>query len=266
MPAKDKLDPHRQDELDPEDVWKANPNPWRSWDGTTDLLNKRSYVKGPAGASDKDPNDNRRKHSFRKEVIWKLVIASLLFAGIWGMFEYETEWTVQGRAFVKQALTDEIDFGAAAAWYKETFAGAPSFIPIFQEEQEPAVGADGTVKLPVTAPLQEGVLIRTFAELLDGIELAGGSEAEVMAVETGRVLLLSEQGVDGSTIVIQHANGRVSIYGKLGQSEVKANDWVEAGDRIGYLQTAEGSEPSLLYFAVKENDRYIDPVDVIPLD
>lgn len=255
-----------REELDPEIVWKTNPNPWVSWSEDKGVSENKSFVKRPDLTNKKDPGNERSKHPFRKELKWKFAIAVLLFGAVWAMFRYDTEYTLKGQALVKQALTDEIDFAAAAAWYKETFAGAPSFIPIFEDNSEPAVGADGTVKLPIVAPLQGGSLVRTFAELLSGIELAGTSEEQVVAAETGRVLLLTDQSEQGSTIVIQHANKRVTIYGMLGKTDVQVNDWVEAGDPIGSLLKAEGTQPSLLYFAVKQNDLYIDPVGVIPID
>ncbi|MDQ8737396.1 M23 family metallopeptidase [Paenibacillus sp. LHD-38] len=255
-----------QEELDPEVVWKTNPNPWASWGDENGFMDKRTFVKPPDLTGKKDPRYGPGKHSFRKELKWKLAVALLLFAAVWALFHYDNEYTLKGQALVKQALTDEIDFATAAAWYKETFAGAPSFIPIFKDNNGDAVGADGTVKLPIVAPLEDGSLVRTFAELLSGIELAGKSEGQVVAAETGRVLLLTEQDEKGSTIVIQHANQRVTVYGLLGTTKVSVNDWVEAGDPIGNLLKAEGTQPSLLYFAVKQNDLYIDPVGVIPID
>jgi stage IV sporulation protein FA len=254
------------EEPDPETVWKSNPNPWASWGEDAGFGGKRSYVKAVDPSNRKDPTQERSRHTLRKEFAWKLLIAALLFGAIYAMFQYDNEYTRTGQAMVKQALVEEIDFAAAASWYKDTFAGAPSFIPIFEDKSEAAIGADGTVKLPIVAPLQEGALVRTFAELLNGIELAGQSEEQVVAAETGRVLDLSEQSDKGSTIVIQHANQRVTVYGLLGKTEVNVNDWVEAGDPIGSLLKSEDTQPSLLYFAVKQNGLYIDPVGVIPLD
>ncbi|CAM4196841.1 stage IV sporulation protein FA [Paenibacillus endophyticus] len=255
------------EELDPEVVWKTNPNPWASWSDDKGFMDNKNFVKPPDLTNKKDPNFGKNKHSFRKELKWKLVIAIMLFGAVWAMFHYDTSYTLKGQALVKEALSDEIDFAAAAAWYKDTFAGAPSFIPIFKDNSESAIGADGTVKLPIVAPLEGGSLVRTFAELLNGIELAGGSEEQVVAAETGRVLLLTDKDDNkGTTILIQHANQRVTVYGLLGKAEVSVNDWVEAGDPIGRLLKAEGSQPSLLYFAVKQNDQYIDPVGVIPID
>ncbi|WP_082361044.1 M23 family metallopeptidase [Bacillus sp. FJAT-28004] len=269
MPYKHEyFDEDEVEELDPEVVWKTNPNPWDNWKEDKGFIDKRRFVKGPDLSNHNEPGSGggKNNHTFGKELKWKLGIALLLFGAVWAMFRYDTVYTLKGQALVKQALTDEIDFAAAAAWYKETFAGAPSFIPIFQDNSEDVVGADGTVKLPIVTPLQGGSLIRTFAELLNGIELAGSSEAEVVAAETGRVLLLSDQSDQGSTIVIQHVNQRVTVYGMLGKTNVKVNDWVEAGDSIGNLLKSEGTQPSLLYFAVKQDNLYIDPVGVIPID
>ncbi|WP_171056146.1 M23 family metallopeptidase [Paenibacillus sinopodophylli] len=253
-------------ELDPELVWKTNPNPWESWRDDKGAMDTRSFVKPPDLTNKKDPDFGKNKHSFGKELRWKLVIAIILFGAVWAMFHYESEFTLKGQAIVKKALTDEIDFAAAADWYKGRFAGAPSFIPIFKDSNESAIGADGTVKLPIVAPIEDGALVRTFAELLNGIELAGPSEGQVVAAETGRVLLLTDKDEKGTTVVIQHANQRVTIYGLLGKAEVNVNDWVEAGDPVGSLLKSEGTQPSLLYFAVKQNDRYIDPLGVIPID
>jgi stage IV sporulation protein FA len=102
---------------------------------------------------------------------------------------------------------------------------------------------------------------------LNGVELAGTSKEQVSAIETGRVLVVSEaENGSGVTVVIEHANGRDSVYGKLGAATVKQNDWVEAGDGIGTLKETTSEEPSLLYFAVRQNNQYVDPVGVIPID
>lgn len=252
----------RSNELDPERAWKKHPNPWAAWGNEEERSPIRSFVKG-AGTANESAYPSHTKHSFRKEMQWKLVISLLLFGFVWVLFHYNNEWTLKGQAIVKQALTDEIDFAAAAAWYKETFAGAPSFIPIFENKPSDAIGVDGIVKQTIALPLKDGVLVRTFAELLNGIELAGPSETEVVAAETGKVILVTEER---NRIMIQHANKRVTVYGGLGEAAVKVNDWVETGDRIGKLRKTDGGMQSLLYFAVKEDDRYVDPMGVISLD
>lgn len=253
------------DELDPEKLWKTNPNPWLGWE-TGEGKNGR-FVPEYATMYETDDGGSGRKPFLRNELKWKAIIAAVLFAAIWGVFHNESPLAQKGQTVVKNALTEEMDFTAVATWYKETFAGAPSFIPIFNNVQKEAESANGSVELPVVSPLPDGAIVRTFAELLNGIELAGSSKEEVSAIETGRVLVVSEAEKDkGFTVVIEHASGRSSVYGKLGAASVQANDWVEAGDTIGTLQEAAGEEPSVLYFAVRQDNQYVDPVGVIPID
>ncbi|MCR2802635.1 M23 family metallopeptidase [Paenibacillus soyae] len=248
---------------DPELAWKKNPNPWAGWDnGSPSTSGARSFVKSQH-TDDFEPPEGGGWGSLRKSFAWKLILSAALFGGIWMMFELDHPLAQQGQQFVKEAMTDEMNFDAVALWYKDVFAGAPSFIPIFEERGGGAALVDGEPNTPVVAPIEEAVIVRTFAELLNGIELAGESGAPVVAVETGRVIQVTEKG---DSILIQHANDRITIYGKLGTANVAVNDWVEAGQQIGSLQTAVDGEQSFLHFAVKQNDRYMDPLDVIPID
>ncbi|MDQ6418623.1 M23 family metallopeptidase [Paenibacillus sp. LHD-117] len=249
---------------DPELAWKRNPNPWSAWSEESREGNMpRSFVRQTRTYEDSVLPPRSGWTRFRKDLQWKAVVALLLFGGVYGMFQYHADWSQKGQQLVKQALTDEFDFAAAAVWYKEVFAGAPSFIPMFQGDPSDALGVDGGVKGTVVVPIQEASLIRTFAELLNGVELAGASEAPVAAAETGRVIVVTKER---DSVLIQHANNRVTVYGKLGGATVSVNDWVEAGDPIGKLQKAADGGQSLLYFAVKQDDRYMDPLDVITID
>lgn len=250
---------------DPELAWKRNPNPWSSWNESGDASGgTRSFVRQTRTYDDSERPEQGWWGRFLRSLRWKAIAALLAFGAIYGMFQYEADWSLRGQQFVKQALTDEFDFAAASVWYKQAFAGAPSFIPMFRDTSEGALGVNGEVASgTVVVPIQDASLIRTFAELLNGIELAGASEAPVSAAETGRVIVVTE---DKESVIIQHANHRVTVYAKLGDASVSVNDWVEAGETIGKLKKANESGQSLLHFAVKQNDRYVDPLEVITLD
>lgn len=246
--------------LDPELAWKTNPNPWAVWEDREQPNSPRRFVKSQHADDFQPPVKSWR--GLRKELAWKFILSALAFGAVWGMFEIEHPLAQHGQAFVREAMTEEINFEAVAIWYKDVFAGAPSFIPLFNSG-EGAELVDGKPNTPVVAPLEDAAVVRTFADLLSGVELAGASEAEVVAAETGRVIQVTERG---DSILIQHANNRMTIYGKLGSAAVAVNDWVEAGQLIGTLPAAQDGEYSYLHFAVKQNDRYIDPLDVIPFD
>ncbi|MNJ46820.1 Stage IV sporulation protein FA [compost metagenome] len=160
-----------------------------------------------------------------------------------------------------------MDFGAAEAWYKRNFGEAPTFIPIFRQSAEKGVKVNNANSF--AAPL-EGSIAGSFALSLKGVNIvpAGDSSAslQVKSVETGRVLSVGNDALTGETIVIQHASGYVSIYGHLNQSFVEKGDWVEGGDLIGKLPTVSEQVVPTLYFALKKDEQYMDPADVIPFD
>ncbi|MCU6711097.1 M23 family metallopeptidase [Paenibacillus sp. J5C_2022] len=249
--------------VDPELEWKRNPNPWERWGEYSDRGGTQGRSVGLRDHYEPEPPYPQRGHHFRKQLVRKFAIAIVLFIAVWGIFQWQHPWTVKAQTVVKEALTEEIDFAAVAGWYKSVFAGAPSFIPIFKDSNNEAIGVDGKMKTTVVSPLEGGVLLRTFAELLNGIELAGDSGAQVVAAERGRVVMVSRAG---DSVLLQHAGSRMTIYGKLGSSDVKVDDWVEAGDVIGVLREAPEEGHSPLYFAIKQDNQYVDPVGVIPLD
>ncbi|MDF2835431.1 MAG: Peptidase, partial [Paenibacillus sp.] len=132
--------------LDPELAWKRNPNPWSAWeDEPANGGPPRSFVRQTRTYDDSGEPPRGGWSRFRRGLQWKAIAALLVFGGIYGMFHYQADWTQRGQQFVKQALTDEFDFAAAAVWYKQAFAGAPSFIPMFQGDSSGAVGVDGGV-------------------------------------------------------------------------------------------------------------------------
>lgn len=248
---------------DPELEWKRNPNPWERWGDNAGRSGSLGRGVGLREQYETEPPYPQRGRHFRKQFMRKLVIAGVLFIAVWGIFQWRHPWSAKAQTVVKEALTEEMDFAVVAGWYRSVFAGAPSFIPIFKDSNEEAIGVDGKLKTTIVSPLEGGVLLRTFAELLNGIELAGDSGAQVVASERGRVVMVSRAG---DSVLLQHAGSRMTIYGKLGSSDVKVDDWVEAGDVIGVLKEAPEGGHSPLYFAVKQDNQYVDPVGVIPLD
>jgi stage IV sporulation protein FA len=252
--------PRNAIERDPERLWKSRQNPWESagW---------RLAPTAGTGGMQGDGGPPRSAGFIVRGLFIQSAIAAALFGIIYGMFRIDTPLAKQGQEVVTAALTDQIDFASAAAWYRETFAGAPSFIPLFGEDNADETKlAEGKVEMSVVKPLKDGTVVRSFAETLGGVEIAGKQGDPVLAAETGRVLLATEDDKTGQTVVIQHANNRVTVYGRLGELSVAANDWVEAGQPVGTLGPESEEGASLLFFAVKEKGRYVDPADVVPLD
>ncbi|SFJ10381.1 stage IV sporulation protein FA [Paenibacillus sp. UNC496MF] len=260
------LPARQRDEQDPERMWKANPNPWETagWN-IAPLPSKDVKAAKRGGPPPERPGGYR---FIVRGLFIQSAIAAAVFAIVFVMFKSDLPVAKKGQEAVTSALTENMDYSAASSLYRKWFAGAPSFIPIFGNgKSEESRLAEGAVELPIVSPLPAGTLVRSFAETLSGVDIAGSPEQTVLAAETGRVILVSKDADGGDTVVVQHANERVTVYSHLSGVIVAANDWVEAGKTLGKLQASkeEGGQ-SLLYFAVKEKGRYVDPADVVPID
>lgn len=255
--------PMQHMEQDPEKLWKSSSAPWLGLNRPGATYGDLAIEYPPIG-----PESNRGSR-FMRQLRLQIIVSAVLFGAIWGLFQLSGGMAESGQTVVTAALTDEFDFQTVEAWYDRTFAGSPAFIPLFGEEtKQEATAVEGTPHstLPIVSPLPKSTLIKSFAQSLGGIELAGSPGSSVAAAETGQVILVTPDSGKGQTVVIQHAGGRQTQYGQLASTSVSKDDWVEAGDVIGDLETGSGSESGVLYFAVKEDGRFIDPTDVIPLD
>ncbi|EES73049.1 peptidase, M23 family [Paenibacillus sp. oral taxon 786 str. D14] len=241
---------------DPELLWKRGQGRWQDpYAG--------AYGSGKGDDELMGPGPGKRS-TFWFAMFVRLVISTLLFAAIWGMNRYEPAWATPIRAFIAKSLTVEMDFQAAQAWYERNFGGAPSFIPIFKTNEDHGlrVGGAAGFSLPI-----EGSLASPFALSLKGVEIIPDTGSlQVKAIETGRVLRVAREAETGQTVTVQHAGGYVSVYGHLEQISVEKGDWLEGGDVLGSLPPRTQSPLPTLYFAIKKDDRYIDPADVIPFD
>ncbi|MFC6331573.1 peptidoglycan DD-metalloendopeptidase family protein [Paenibacillus septentrionalis] len=236
-----------QVERDPEKMWKNDRNHWNH-----------------VGVEEHEGiEEEHRSYSFFKHMKIQFVLAILLFGSMLAMNQLDHPIVNKTKTWIKHELQQSFDFVAIAAWYEQTFQGSPSFIPNFGTQSELVIANHPETAVETSSPVEGGVLLHSFAELLNGIEVAGAAGADVRAVEKGRVILVPEQQ---DSVIIQHANERMSIYTRLSTVEVEVSDWVEAGTVIGKLAPIAGEDYSVLFLAMKQKDRYIDPLELITLE
>lgn len=249
-------------EPDPELWWKEKQRQLkyesRGWEG----------VKGLSPTSNAPVPPASGKLNFVKLIrgfTMQAVLSGILFAAIWGWFKLELPGSPEAREWLISAVSTDMDFQAIEAWYGETFGGSPSFFPIgrnsvITEEVSAVLKPEDTV-----APVK-GRVVRSFSQSENGVQIAALAGSEVVAVYTGRVQQVTK-GSDGVTILVQHPNRVLTVYGNLENSAVKPNDWVETGQKLGQLNASgDNGNERLLYFAVQQNGKTMDPAEVIPFD
>jgi hypothetical protein len=86
------------------------------------------------------------------------------------------------------------------------------------------------------------------------------SDRSVMAIESGTVVGVTQGSSGHISIIIQHANGYVSIYKQLGEALVRKGQIVQSGAVIGSQATEPDSDKSIdLGFELWRNGTAVDP-------
>lgn len=235
-----------QEERDPEVLWKQG---YRGW--------------GELPEEDPPVRPGRFKRGFIK----RLAVSVILFGAVIGAFKWDAAFLHPAKLFIADSLHREMDFSAATVWYTDHFGGAPSFLPIFRNDDPSPLKVSASRKH--IAPLQ-GTIAQPFAITMKGIEIVpdqdGGGTQQVQSIDAGRVIEVSNSPELGTMVVIQHTATLTGVYGRLEETKLTVGSWVEEGDRIGQISASTSEQDQTFYFALKEGDTYIDPTEVISFD
>ena len=142
-----------------------------------------------------------------------------------------------------------------------------------QPETRPVTPAAPTV---IVVPLEGEAVAAFSADALqyndtladwrthEGLDIAAAEGAEVCAACAGTVASVTENDLLGTTVVLDHGDGRKTVYASLSADPpVKAGDSVRAGQVIGAVGNSALSETALgphLHFAVLQDEEPVDPL------
>jgi murein DD-endopeptidase MepM/ murein hydrolase activator NlpD len=101
----------------------------------------------------------------------------------------------------------------------------------------------------------------------NGIDIAAEAGTTVCAAADGTVYTTYDDDTMGTTVVIHHADGYVTVYSSLdSELSVSAGDKVLMGQAIGVVGNTALLESALgdhLHFSVSHNDKAMDPVEFL---
>lgn len=116
----------------------------------------------------------------------------------------------------------------------------------------------------------DGVVLRSFSTgriPYDGLLLAAPEGFRVHAAADGEVLFAGDQGTAfGLVVVVRHADDLVTVYGHLGESQVRAGDRLRVGQVIGAVGMSGGQDSPRLHFQVRRGRTAVDPRLFLPLN
>ncbi|MBE6976924.1 MAG: M23 family metallopeptidase [Ruminococcaceae bacterium] len=104
----------------------------------------------------------------------------------------------------------------------------------------------------------------------NGIDVAAESGTSVLAAADGKVYTIYEDDTMGTTVVIHHDEGYVTVYSSLdGELSVAVGDTVNMGQVIGCVGNTALLESAIgdhVHFAVRHNDAPMDPLEFLKLN
>ncbi|QHS22902.1 M23 family metallopeptidase [Virgibacillus sp. MSP4-1] len=219
----------------------------------------------PSIHSNRNPNQRNGKQQTEKNwipsFVFKALLAAIIFFSTAIILRVDSEAFQRPKAFLVNALTEEFPFARVQGWYRENL-GTPFAFMENKKNVEQAAGENGLI-LPVN-----GVISQSFQQNGEGVLIEAGDtdNMEVTSMKAGSVVFAGNKRDTGKTIVIQHADGTNSIYGHLNEMDVFQYQFVSRNEVIGSLDSQSSEGQPTLYFAIQEDQRFIDPVKVMQVD
>ncbi|KRG13315.1 M23 family metallopeptidase [Lederbergia galactosidilytica] len=206
-----------------------------------------------------DPNESIHP-LFKKEVFFmKIFISAILVLLIAIIFQSPSQKMEEARAGIKKTFEREFQFAVVADWYEEKFGQPLALFPVQSDSKRES--QQESFAMPVT-----GKILEPFSEEQQGIIMETGTEAKVEAISAGTVTFAGKKEGIGNTVIIQHSDYSETWYGKLEHISVKSLEKVKAGQIIGTVSSGEDRETGEFYFAIKQHDTFIDPIQVMKFE
>jgi murein DD-endopeptidase MepM/ murein hydrolase activator NlpD len=96
----------------------------------------------------------------------------------------------------------------------------------------------------------------------EGVDIATAFGSPVLCVEDGIVLEARRHGGYGNMVLIDHGNGRQTLYGHLKKYIVREGDQIRRGQQVGEVGSTGRSTGPHLHFEIIDNGRPVDPMKV----
>lgn len=107
-------------------------------------------------------------------------------------------------------------------------------------------------------------------ETHNGIDLQVANGSKVYSILDGKVIDVYSNVLEGTVVVVEHADGITSCYGSLSNDvSVEVGENISRGDEIGVVSTSANCEADAgahLHFSMFENNEKIDPTSYLNIE
>lgn len=102
-----------------------------------------------------------------------------------------------------------------------------------------------------------------YERMHNGVDMACASGTPIYAAKSGKVTIAGWGGQAGNYVSINHGDGFASIYMHMTNFIVRAGQYVNAGQVIGYVGSTGLSTGPHLHFGISYNGTYVNPMAYI---
>jgi len=202
---------------------------------------------------------------FNKEVFMlKILTSACLVLIVAILFKNGSSQFEPARDFVNKTMENEFQFAAITAWYEDQFGSPLALLP--SNDKSNGEQQEGTNHTEYAVPAVGGKVLEGFEVDGQGIMVETGSKSVVEAMNDGVVTFAGNKGDLGKTVIIQHGDGSETWYGNLQSIVVPLYEHVDKGEEIGKVTESEDKEKGMFYFAIKQGETFIDPIQVIKFE
>lgn len=218
---------------------------------TSDPFQKEWEMMESASLWKQPKSNSHRRNQWIRKVTIQSILSLMLLAVTYVMVQQDAT----SKAVITELMHRPFNFQGVTAWLKQNIGASPTILPAFRPET--------SERSEWISPVS-GKIILPFNQERNGVVVRTKKNAKVVAPKDGWVLFAGEKEGIGRTVILQHVDGKHTWLSLLDSYEVKTKQWVKQGELIGTAGFKSGQ--SLLYLAVQENGKFLNPTEVIPFE
>jgi stage IV sporulation protein FA len=191
--------------------------------------------------------------------LFRSLLSAVIVLGLAIILKSNSPIASEVRTGLSKVYNSEFQFASIQKWYEDRFGSPIAFLPQLNNKKETVDSVDYGV--PAT-----GKVLQSFKTDGQGILIQTELNQKVEAIDGGNVIFVGEKDDLGQTVIVQHADGSESWYGKLSSTNVKYMERVDSKKVLGTVTPDEDGSFGTYYFAIKMGEKFIDPKKVISFE
>src|SRR5690625_4760676 len=202
-----------------------------------------------------DPKTEGKLDLSRTSLFPKFLISLFIFFITFFIYNSQFALFTQMKPHAQQILTEDLPFATVQAWYEERFS---SPLVLLGRDARSVDNDVNQSSIPVS-----GLDEAQIKDYQDGVHIEVLEAKNVYPMTRGTVLFAGRKQDTGNTIIIQHEDGQKSVYGHLSTIDVFHYQFVRPNQIIATVEPDEVTGFTNMYFAIQDNDKFINPMNFI---